>query len=163
MNGSPRKSKASKALTIQADTEAPADGVLDPERDMAGPKRLGSVRFAQHLQPDSPTPSSVIGGLACECSPVHQAQHRILHKAEALATSSKKECQVPARQYLLWPNQPGLLLETLLAATATCTRHSTLLSRTKRAAKSCTVLCTCMSMIVRPGPGCRQMPEQVKH
>lgn len=63
MNGSPRKTKPSKALTIQADTEAPVqpDGMLDVDRDMSAPRRLGSVRFAQHLQPDSPTTSSVIG------------------------------------------------------------------------------------------------------
>ena len=67
MNGSPRKAKASKALTIQADTEAPVqpDGMLDVDRYMSAPRRLGSVRFAQHLQPDSPEPSSVIGETFC--------------------------------------------------------------------------------------------------
>ena len=65
MNGSPRKSKVGKALTIQANTEGPPQtasaAVLDTDRDMAPPRRLGSVRFAQHLSPDAPSTPSVTG------------------------------------------------------------------------------------------------------
>ena len=65
MSGSPRKTKAGKALTIQANTDGPlqtnSTSVLDTDRDMAPPRRLGSVRFAQHLSPDAPSTPSVTG------------------------------------------------------------------------------------------------------
>lgn len=68
MNGSPRKSKVGKALSIQANTDAPLQtdsaAVLDTDRDMAPPRRLGSVRFAQHLLPDAPSTPSVTGTIS---------------------------------------------------------------------------------------------------
>ncbi len=65
LTGSPKKAKPGKGLTILADTEAPiqSDSAASPvERDLMAPKRLGSVRFAaDHLQPDSPSGSSITG------------------------------------------------------------------------------------------------------
>lgn len=65
LTGSPRKGKSAKGLTILADTEAPvqAGSAASPvERELSAPKRLGSVRFAaDHLQPDSPSGSSLTG------------------------------------------------------------------------------------------------------
>ncbi|KAL3159567.1 hypothetical protein ABBQ38_009981 [Trebouxia sp. C0009 RCD-2024] len=67
MSGSPRKSKAGTALSIQAHTDPSLqpDAVCaldaDTDRDMAPPKRLGSVRFAQPTSPDSPADPSPIG------------------------------------------------------------------------------------------------------
>ena len=69
MSGSPRKSKAGMALTIQAHTDPSLqpDTVCapdtDPDRDMAPPKRLGSVRFAQATSPDCPNTPSLIGNI----------------------------------------------------------------------------------------------------
>ncbi len=65
LTGSPKKAKPGRGLTILADTEAPvqSDSAASPvDRDLTGPKRLGSVRFAaDHLQPDSPSGSSLTG------------------------------------------------------------------------------------------------------
>ncbi|DBA72665.1 TPA: hypothetical protein ACH3X2_010406 [Trebouxia sp. C0005] len=65
LTGSPKKSKPGKGLTILADTEAPvqSDSAASPvDRDLMATKRLGSVRFAaDHLQPDSPSGSSITG------------------------------------------------------------------------------------------------------
>ena len=57
--GSPRKAKPAKGLTILADTEAPVqtNSAVSADRNLAASKRMGSVRFAEHLQPDSPTGS----------------------------------------------------------------------------------------------------------
>ncbi len=75
LTGSPKKAKPGKGLTILADTEAPvqSDSAGSPvDRDLMAPKRLGSVRFAaDHLQPDSPSGSSITGihgrSLCCTC------------------------------------------------------------------------------------------------
>ena len=65
LTGSPKKAKPGKGLTILADTEAPVqpDSAGSPaDRDLMATKRLGSVRFAaDHLQPDSPSGSSLTG------------------------------------------------------------------------------------------------------
>ena len=67
MSGSSRKTKVNKALTIQADTETPvqSDCTFGVDREESAPRRLSSICFAQHLQPDSPTISPVIGETVC--------------------------------------------------------------------------------------------------
>lgn len=73
LTGSPKKSGSGKGLTILADTDAPVQpdsaAGSSADRDLAATKRLGSVRFAApHLQPDSPSGSSITGrGLASIC------------------------------------------------------------------------------------------------
>lgn len=66
LTGSPKKSGSGKGLTILADTDAPVQpdsaAGSSADRDLAATKRLGSVRFAApHLQPDSPSGSSITG------------------------------------------------------------------------------------------------------